>query len=119
MVLIIIFLISFLPFIIALMRGHNAVLAIAVTTVLALGLQFLSALFGSATLLLSVPMGIVLWFACFVWSLNSNTRRRDLYLANLSRSAPPPSPSSTSSSAASSAGYSTSSSTASGAGFTS
>ena len=75
--------VNFLPWIIAAYRDHNAKLAI-----------FWALIITDCFTLLAIPTAIigglvmvgplmVVWFACFIWSLNGNTRRLDKRRAEL------------------------------------
>jgi hypothetical protein len=71
---------NFFPWLVALLRSHNAKLAIFVTILLTDILSI--AAFAGIGPFVFIP-GSIVWFACFIWSLNGNTRRRDKRQADL------------------------------------
>jgi uncharacterized paraquat-inducible protein A len=74
--------INFLPVIIASVRQHNARNAILVVLLLLDCLFVPTAAIGLLALL-TFPAIAIAWFACLIWSLNGNTRRKDQERADM------------------------------------
>ena len=80
--LILIISINFLPVIIEFARLHNARTAILIVLLLLDCLFVPTATLGLLALL-TFPAIAIAWFACLIWSLNGNTRRKDQERADM------------------------------------
>jgi hypothetical protein len=76
--------ISFLPSIIAISRGHNSAMAIVVLNII----NAILSIFGIVTILLGFAFFIpnaLIWLICLIWSLTGNTKKRDKQRAEMMR----------------------------------
>lgn len=71
---------NFFPWLVALLRSHNAKLAIFVTLLLT-DIFTMAAFAGIGPF--AVVLLMIVWLSCLIWSLNGNTRRRDKRQADL------------------------------------
>lgn len=78
--LLVLILLHFIPVGIAANRQHNATMSIFISMVVVDVLFLLGFLVG---LWITIPGWVILWFVFLIWSLNSNTRKKDMRRAEL------------------------------------